>query len=242
MPQPVPPSQSSKASLRLISALFGAPQLLGLLALLAIVACSEPSPEQATKIAQEEQIDAAKEAYDDQIEGLGEGGVLQRAEVESPLTLVSVNAGICGLRPNREVVCWGSEDAYAGFSGTFLSISYGGRHVCGVRENGAIECAGSNMSFGGVDTGQARPPGGSFKSVSAGRSHTCAISSDDSIICWGKRRERAGVTTRRKIQEGKRWYIPLLFCRFGQHGTVLGGQSIRRKFSSPWRIFRVRHG
>ena len=157
--------------------------LVGLVALLSIIACGEPSPEQATKDAKDE----ARDTYDDQIGALEELDFPDGGEVESLLRLASVNmqGATCGLRTDNEVVCWGDLDNYKGFSGKFTSLSGGLSHICGLRENGSIECAGSNMAYQQGDVGQSRPPAGTFKALDAGGSHNCAISTDDSLVCWG---------------------------------------------------------
>ena len=183
MPQPHAPTQAAKPSRRANFPLLNFCLWLGLLTVVWSVACGETSPEQRTR----EAIDSAREKYDEQVDAIKDKQPLERREVETPLRLKVVNMSgpSCGLRPDNEVVCWGDESNWKGFTGNFTAISGGFIHICGLRENETIECAGSNTSFG-EEVGQARPPAGEFKDLSAGAFHNCAISLDDSLVCWGR--------------------------------------------------------
>ena len=183
MPQPHAPTQATKPSRRSNFPLLKFCLWLGLMTVVWSVSCGETSPEQRTR----EVIDSAREKYEEQVDAIKDLQPFERREVETPLrlTVVNMSGPSCGLRPDNEVVCWGDESNWKGFTGKFTAISGGFIHICGLRENQTIECAGSNTSFG-EEVGQARPPAGEFKDLSAGAFHNCAISLDDSLVCWGR--------------------------------------------------------
>ena len=98
--------------------LFARTLAAGVVLLLALLACNEVLPGQATKEAYDKQVkDSEKQAES-----------FERSEIESPLVLASVSAGgalTCGLKQNGNTVCWGFGETLEGFSGPFDSISAG---------------------------------------------------------------------------------------------------------------------
>ena len=62
---------------------------------------------------------------------------------------------------------------------TFKEISAGAYHTCGVRESGEAVCWGNN------EDGKSSPPDGRFKAISAGTFHTCGLRENGKAVCWG---------------------------------------------------------
>ena len=99
-------------------------------------------------------------------------------------SFVSVSAGFahsCGVKTDRSVACWGSDQdgQPSPPAGSFVSVSAGYAHNCGVKTDRSVACWGSDQD------GQASPPAGSFVSVSAGNDHSCGVKTNGSIACWG---------------------------------------------------------
>ncbi len=131
---------------------------------------------------------------------------------ESPATVPtpegrfkSITAGevrACGIRTDRTVACWGSNDFGSGEdigltdapAGEFTSLSAGTLHTCGVRTDSTLACWGLNH-LEGEYIGLADPPDGSFTSVSAGWLHTCALETSETVVCWGYSEFDAGQTS-----------------------------------------------
>jgi hypothetical protein len=116
--------------------------------------------------------------------------------------------GVCGLRPNGDVVCFGAL-APADYGG-FVSISSGVRSPCGIKRDGNATCwsqeflpgnnylsvvtgeshavgilaTGELVAWGDSDAGRAVPPPGKYLSVSAGYYNSCAVRSDGRVLCW----------------------------------------------------------
>ena len=88
---------------------------------------------------------------------------------------------ICGMRPEGEVVCWGSSSAPA-FQpeGMFVAISHGLTHGCGLRVSGEVDCWGAVNLYGELDA-----PEGRFAAISASGFRTCGLRLDGSVECWG---------------------------------------------------------
>ena len=110
------------------------------------------------------------------------------AAISSVGDFVSVSAGdshTCGVKSDRSVVCWGSDEYGQATpeAGKFSSVSAGPRYTCGVRADGTIACWGEGLF------GEATPPSGEFSSVSAGGHHACGVRSNGSVACWGSNRE-----------------------------------------------------
>lgn len=89
-------------------------------------------------------------------------------------------AGLCGLRPDGTLVCWGGEwDRIPSPPGRFGQVSVGGVGLCALTAEGALSCWGRRL--------EPRPtPGGTFAAVSVGDSHTCAIDGEGAVHCWGR--------------------------------------------------------
>jgi hypothetical protein len=96
-------------------------------------------------------------------------------------TLQDVGAGMCGLRTNGQLQCWGDlsggfDPEEAGLSDTvFTSLSSTTEFACGIRDDGRAICWGP--------AAPAQRPG-PFIAIDAGRSHVCGIKSDRTLDCW----------------------------------------------------------
>jgi alpha-tubulin suppressor-like RCC1 family protein len=100
----------------------------------------------------------------------------------------SVSAGsvhACGINVDDDsVVCWGSNDDYAGDfqfqavppAGEFTQLASGAYHSCAVRTDQTLACWGSI----GVTV-----PAGTFTRVAAGDYGACGIRSNSTLTCWG---------------------------------------------------------
>ena len=106
--------------------------------------------------------------------------------VGEPELLESISSGyyhICGLRPDRTPVCWGSHwgsKAHQPKQEVFESISSGGQYNCALRPDGIPVCWGTN------EHNQASPDENeTFTSISSGWFHTCALRPDGTPVCWG---------------------------------------------------------
>lgn len=108
------------------------------------------------------------------------GGTARAADI-FPETISGGENYTCGIKTDRNVVCWG--DSYGGRTappaGNFIQISATYVHVCGVKLDGSIACWGDNGH------GRADSPIGTFLQVSAGHFHSCGVKTDGSVACWG---------------------------------------------------------
>ena len=87
----------------------------------------------------------------------------------------------CGLRPDGELVCWGSHSAPLWQpEGVFAAISKGLLRGCGVRLSGEVDCWGPAAFYGEKDA-----PEGKFAAVSASGFQRCGLRPDGSVECWG---------------------------------------------------------
>ena len=123
--------------------------------------------------------------------GWPEGEQCEIEQTGAPGTLFTVVAAggshTCGLRGDRTVQCWGSNESSSGIytglldapDGQFSALSAGFYHHCGIRGNGTITCWGDNQ-FGQLDA-----PQGQFKAISAGANQNCAIRDNGTVVCWG---------------------------------------------------------
>lgn len=99
--------------------------------------------------------------------------------------LVSLAAGAfhsCGLRPDKRIVCWGSNVSGQRQAprGEFEAIAAGKNHSCALGVGGDVRCWGDN------EKGQTRRPRGIFQSISSGGNHNCALRLSGSLRCWGE--------------------------------------------------------
>lgn len=129
----------------------------------------------------------------------------------------SVGGGIagaqtCGLKTDRTVWCWGSNEfGQLGNDTTAASLApvqvagltdavelvMGRFHVCARRAAGEVVCWGRNESGeigDGTTTDRARPtpvvlPGPAVQ-IDGGGYHTCALLADGGLSCWGKNGSR----------------------------------------------------
>jgi cysteine-rich repeat protein len=90
-----------------------------------------------------------------------------------------VSPGLCGLRTNGNVTCWGGSNPPPAIR--FASISDG---QCGIKLDGTIACWGSVTN----------PPAGQFTKVDVGVNFACAIRTDGTVTCWGDPSSNALVT------------------------------------------------
>lgn len=89
----------------------------------------------------------------------------------------------CGIRENREVLCWGSpiEGRTAAPFGQYLQIRSGNGHSCGILQDGRLTCWGPNSA------GERNPPPGRFVALCAGTDVSCAVEEGTGAIrCWGR--------------------------------------------------------
>ena len=87
----------------------------------------------------------------------------------------------CGLRPDRAVECWGSNNngQLDAPTGRFSAVAAGSNFSCAISSGGSVECWGSN------NNGPLNAPTGQFSAISAGWSHACGLRTDNTIACWG---------------------------------------------------------
>ena len=113
------------------------------------------------------------------------------------VTLDAGNLHTCGLKPDGQAVCWGSNSngrLEVPEGERFIEIASGERHSCGLRADGRAICWGSNSN------GQASPPEDErFVAVTGGHdigtedgngqditlAHSCGLKSDGEAVCWG---------------------------------------------------------
>ncbi len=90
----------------------------------------------------------------------------------------------CGLRPDGDLECWGSDDEGQGSPppGRFTEVTAGDYHACALDEDGHAHCWGCG---GPWDHGQCQAPTVPLRAIAAGEVHTCAITADDAFLCWG---------------------------------------------------------
>ena len=81
----------------------------------------------------------------------------------------------CGLRPDGELVCWGSHSAPWRPEGAFAAISKGQLHGCGLRLSGEVDC------WGLLDLDA---PEGEFAAISTSEFRSCGLRLDGSVECW----------------------------------------------------------
>ena len=127
-----------------------------------------------------------------------------------PDSFVHIDAGnefTCGVTPEGQLFCWGSNaqgqlgtgtaesrntPAIAATSAPLVAVSAGAQHACALGPAGELYCWGAN-DRGQLGTGDRNarsaptvvPSNVRFAQVSAGATHTCAISSDRRMWCWG---------------------------------------------------------
>ena len=86
--------------------------------------------------------------------------------------------GVCGVRLNGTVDCWGWGGASAVPEGTFTTLGLG-TYVCAIRAtNASLECWGP--SWDGTP-----PPEGEYASVSVTAHHACGLRRVGTAVCWG---------------------------------------------------------
>ncbi len=106
------------------------------------------------------------------------------------VSVTSGRFGVCALRSDATVECWGRDlQPVRAPSSQFSSISAGGYHACGIREDGPLLC------WGGSDPNLQSWPGQldesksltdtDWRSISSGGFHTCALRADGTGECWG---------------------------------------------------------
>ena len=118
------------------------------------------------------------------VDGDGEIRETVQSGAERTERFTSVSSGqhyTCGVRPTREVACWGDDEMGQSTppAGAFVSVSAGNQHACGTRDTGEVVCWGYDGE------GQSTPPAGTFVSISAGVSHTCGVRETGAVACWG---------------------------------------------------------
>jgi hypothetical protein len=96
---------------------------------------------------------------------------------------LSIDAGIfhtCGIRANRSIECWGSDQSGESSppEGKFAAVSAGGYDTCALREDGTLVCWGS------MQEGIANIPDGSFERLSLGMGQGCLMLGLEAT-CWG---------------------------------------------------------
>ena len=118
---------------------------------------------------------------------------------------------VCGVTPEGDAYCWGSNDHGQLGGGTtggvssvpvkvfgglvFADVSPGGDHTCGMTTDGEAYCWGRNdhgqLGNGSISgTDDANTPslisgGHAFRFVGSGWNFSCGITTDDDVYCWG---------------------------------------------------------
>jgi hypothetical protein len=117
---------------------------------------------------------------------------------DGPVTaLEGGKEAMCGLRPDRTLICWGSaKDIVARVpGGAFTSASVGTWHACGLRDDGSIACWGRDYK------GSLQAPTGTYVAVTADVA-SCALDPSRHARCWGVVRGRAPTAPLRAISSG----------------------------------------
>lgn len=116
--------------------------------------------------------------------------------VSDVTSIAGLSAGMCALRSDRTVVCWGT--VTSGFPAGVVSgvtdaasIAGGAAHACAVTLAGSVVCWGAN-EHGQLGDGTRTAsltsiivPGVTATAVAAGAYHTCAVSTGGTVLCWG---------------------------------------------------------
>ena len=108
--------------------------------------------------------------------------MVRRERRTAPSTSFSVGAyAVCAIRPDKTLVCWGSEGPIPVPDGTFATVSSGGTSACGIRSDATLAC----WSLG-IDPEEqiGPPPAGSFMRVDVNFEKACAIAIDGHMACW----------------------------------------------------------
>ena len=104
--------------------------------------------------------------------------------------------GLCGIRPDGRLDCWGTTDVYnvtgaqLDSNTTYETVTYSFGYWCGIVPGGRLDCAGgTNWDTFSTDEqgGDAYPPPpGQFTAVAVGVGLACGIHlAGDWIACWG---------------------------------------------------------
>ena len=102
-------------------------------------------------------------------------------QTDVPVTSFSaVSAGTshsCGLRIDRTIECWGSNEHGESDApgGSFNSVYAGAGISCGLRTDGGYECWGDMVDV----------PGGTFSALSIGGIYSCGLRPNGAVVCWG---------------------------------------------------------
>ncbi len=93
---------------------------------------------------------------------------------------LAMGEGVCGLRREGHLECWGDGAPPTPPAGTFSELVDGSASFCALRDDGEVVCWGPGR------LGTVTPPTGPFSSVVASGDAACALTSAGAIRCWGE--------------------------------------------------------
>ena len=97
-------------------------------------------------------------------------------------SISSGDAGVCVLRNDGVVSCWGDDDLSRSLAqvpaGLYTQVSVGAYHACGIRQDGTAACWGD-------DDYQPAPEAltGPFRQLSVGSAGACGVRTDGTAVC-----------------------------------------------------------